>query len=153
MLRVSRSSVRIGLLLGIAGWLAIALPTGCASSGSAQRASDGKAMWTGPGFEVSIDVMESAPPQYAVRYETTVPTGGWEMITDKVEIAGGVMMLYITLVEPGRNEIVTQAFATHRGQYLAGRTEIATVNVLARQHVRGSEPPTRYAPAHSVRRK
>lgn len=122
---------------------------GCSTGGGAPRGGPNPA-WSGPGFDASINVMESAPPQYAVRYSATVPTGGWEMQTDEVRLIEGVLTLRVTLIKPDRNTMVTQALETLRDQYLAGTARVDVVNIFARQHERGSEPPRDYTLAHTV---
>lgn len=137
------------LLIGVT--LAMFALPGCAS-GSRRTPREEPPTWTGPAFRAAIEVMESQPPQYAVRYETTVPTGGWTMVTDDITLAGGVVTLKITLVKPGRDEIVTQALETLRDRYLPGRADVRAVTILARLHERGATPPDDYAPAFTTRR-
>lgn len=100
-------------------------------------ADDPPIEYDGPKFDFAIEVMESMPEQYALAWIVTANTGGWTLTTDDVEHTGTSAQVYVTLVRPGPDEIVTQALVTHRGRHDAGTAEIARAELHVRLITRG----------------
>lgn len=92
-----------------------------------------------PTYDVTLEVMESQPPQYAAAWGVRVNTGGWRLIQDEVTREEGLVKVYVTLEKPGPDEIVTQAFETLEGRFDSGIEVIERIELYVNSTVRGGE--------------
>lgn len=96
------------------------------------------------GPDVTIDVLTQRmmdEPEQVIVLEIVAPTGGHELTLDEavVDEQDKSASLYVTLTQPGEDEMVTQALQAHHLTY-RDTAEFETVRVYVRQHRRGEEP-------------
>jgi hypothetical protein len=60
--------------------------------------------YDGPPLRAELEVMESQPPQYAVRVAVTPPTSGFELEHDETLSERGVTTLHFKLTTPAEDE-------------------------------------------------
>lgn len=96
--------------------------------------SEESAEYAGPPVEVELEVRETAPPQHVAAYSVYTRTGGYVVTLDRAELdeESKALTLYLTIEQPARDEIVTQALVTHRGTHNAGAQPVERIDVLAR---------------------
>jgi len=106
--------------------------------------------YTGPAMTVDLltQRMMDTPERVAV-LEVIAPTGGHEFMLDDaaVDAEAKHLQLFVTLVQPGADEVTTQALATHHLTY-RNTTMFETVEVFVRTY-RSGEPTTAYTLATS----
>jgi hypothetical protein len=94
-----------------------------------------------PDYSIEIVTKESDPPQYEVVWTAKVPTGGWTMTTDSALVEDSMgktsARIYVTLEQPGPDEMTTQAQETVTGRHDAGTTKVDKAELHVRRHIRG----------------
>lgn len=88
--------------------------------------------------------MKSLPPQWVAHAGVTVPTGGHVLRLDDVRHYEGTLRLRVTLEQPGREELVTQATERLEVRHGTGTRPIARVEVWARAVRRADAVPAPY---------
>ena len=93
--------------------------------------------YEGPPVRLEVTVLD---PGTLFEWSVDVPTGGWEA---KFDGAGsnprtGEFTIRVNLVQPGPDEMVTQALATVEGHYRHGKQNARTVELLVRRTIRGT---------------
>lgn len=94
---------------------------------------------------LDLEVMESAPPQYAVRATTEAPTGGWSLRAREVVDEGeGAFAVTFVLEGPPPDAMVTQAITPLEARAGLGAVDgagsAAVTLVVERPAVEASAP-------------
>ena len=99
-----------------------------------------------PVYALEITPSKDTPKKYIVSWSAKVPTGGWKLIKETVQVEEKhrelrMASVYATLEEPGPNEIVTEAEQTVTDQHDAGTEEVNGAELWVRRRVKGVESP------------
>jgi len=101
-----------------------------ASQGDPPQLVDSSRPYTGPTINHEIAAERHV-------FVASVPSGGWEVKLDREELIGREGRVFLTLVRPGRDEMVTQAFVDHRVE--TDLPSDRTVSLYARVQQRGRD--------------
>jgi hypothetical protein len=104
-----------------------------------------------PEYTIEIKA-EGTPAKQIVSWGAKVPTGGWKLITDSVQVEDRhrelrMATVYATLEEPGDADVTTQAEETVTGRHDAGEQKVDGAELLVRRRVRGVKSD--YAPLYA----
>jgi len=116
---------------------------GCGESSNStttqSTATEEEITYTGPPVLLSVSDIDDGTQ---IEWSFEVPTGGWGATFARATSAGATgdwINVYVDLIEPGPNEIVTQAIETISDSY-THPIESPTVRLFVRQAKHGAEP-------------
>jgi len=93
-------------------------------------------------FDLRIEPTKDAAPRYIVTWTASVPTGGWKLVKETVQVEDKhrelrMATVYATLIEPGPGDTVTQAQDTVSDSFDCGEQPIQGAQLLVRRRMNG----------------
>jgi hypothetical protein len=97
-----------------------------------------------PEYTLSVEVQGSGHVHYIIRWSALVNTGGWRMTKNEVafdDVDGAVIaVVFVTLEQPGPDEMTTQALETLTGTHDAGHQVVDYAELMVRRVQRDVTP-------------
>lgn len=93
-------------------------------------------------FGMQITPSQDATPKYIVSWTAKVPTGGWKLVKETVQVEEKhrelrMASVYVTLIEPGPGDVVTQAQATLTDSHDCGELPVNGAELFVRRQMNG----------------
>jgi len=105
-----------------------------------------------PACTIEITTAGAKPPHFLLGWSVQVPTGGFSLTTDRVELIDThgkpTARVFVTLEAPGPNEMTTQMIETLTGEHSTGDQSVVAAELHLATIPRGERNPVR--PQHRL---